>query len=192
MRNVLRFARSQMQSYAAFLRGVNLASHRRVSSAQLREMYEAMGFEDVGTFRSSGNVVFSGPDAPLPKLTARVEQGMAEALGWHVEVFLRTAEEVRAIAAFEPFEQKRVAASNGKLQVSLCLEKPSAQARKQVLALATDEDPLVFGERELYWLPSGGQLESELDLKTIEKLIGPTTRRTMGTIEQLAAKFFAD
>jgi uncharacterized protein (DUF1697 family) len=181
-----------MPKYAAFLRGVNLASHRRVSSTQLREMYEAMGFENVGTFRSSGNVVFEGPRSPLPKLTARVEKGMAEALGWDVQVFLRTADEVRAIAAHQPFDPRLVGASNGKLQVSLCVEKPSAQAREQVLALATEEDPLVFGERELYWLPSGGLLESELDLKTIEKLIGPTTRRTKGTMELLAEKFFPD
>jgi uncharacterized protein (DUF1697 family) len=180
-----------MPSYVAFLRGVNLASHRRVSSAQLRAMYEEMGFEDVGTFRSSGNVVFAGPSTPHPKLTARVEKGMADALGWDVQVFLRSADEVREIAAHEPFDPRLVEASNGKLQVSLCLEKPSAQVRKQVLALATDEDPLLFGERELYWLPSGGQLESELDLKAIEKLIGPTTRRTKGTMELLAAKFFS-
>jgi uncharacterized protein (DUF1697 family) len=42
--------------------------------------------------------------------------------------------------------------------------------------------------RELYWLPSGGLLESDLDLKAIEKLLGADTRRTMGTIEQIAAK----
>jgi hypothetical protein len=34
----------------------------------------------------------------------------------------------------------------------------------------------------------GGQLESELDLKAIEKLLGTDTRRTMGTLEQIAAK----
>jgi uncharacterized protein (DUF1697 family) len=181
-----------MGKYAAFLRGVNLASHRRVSSAQLRQMYEGMGFEEVGTFRSSGNVVFACPSAPLPELKSRVEKGMAEALGWEVEVFLRTADEVRAIAAYEPFDRRLVDASNGKLQVSILPAKPSAKVRKEVLAMATDEDPLAFGERELYWLPSGGLLESELDLRAIEKLIGPTTRRTKGTMELLAEKFFPD
>jgi uncharacterized protein (DUF1697 family) len=116
---------------------------------------------------------------------------MQEALGWEVQVFLRTDQEVREIAAFEPFEPGLVEASNGKLQVSLCVEKPSAQVRSQVLAMATEEDPLVFGERELYWLPSGGLLESGLDLNAIDKLIGPTTRRTKGTMDLLAEKFFA-
>jgi hypothetical protein len=67
---------------------------------------------------------------------------------------------------------------------------PSAATTKKVLALATDQDPLAFGKRELYWLPSGGTLESELDRKAIESLLGPTTMRTKGTVELLAAKFF--
>jgi hypothetical protein len=70
-------------------------------------------------------------------------------------------------------------------------KKPAAAARKEVLSLASDDDGLTFGERELYWLPSGGTLESTLDRARIEKLVGPTTSRTMGTMEQLAAKFFS-
>jgi uncharacterized protein (DUF1697 family) len=177
--------------YAAFLRGVNLGANRRVSGAELRAAFEAMGFEDVGTFRASGNVVFGGASGSESALQARVEEGLREATGMEILVFLRSADELRAIAEFAPFKPARVAKSNGKLQVSILPKKPTAAARKKVLALATDEDPLVFGERELYWLPSGGLLESDLDLKGIEKLVGPSTRRTMGTMEQLAAKFFS-
>jgi hypothetical protein len=75
--------------------------------------------------------------------------------------------------------------------VSLLASKPPASARKQVEALATEEDRLAFGERELYWLPSAGTMESGLDRKEIEQLLGPLTQRTKGTIEALAAKFFA-
>jgi hypothetical protein len=83
-----------------------------------------------------------------------------------------------------------VEASKGKLQVSMLSAKPSAAKQKQVLALATDDDLLAFGKRELFWLPSGGTLESTLDRKAIDKLLGPTTMRTKGTVEQLTAKFF--
>ena len=46
--------------------------------------------------------------------------------------------------------------------------------------------------RELYWLPSGGISESDLDLKTLEGLLGPWTMRTKGTVDQIAAKLTAD
>ncbi len=86
---------------------------------------------------------------------------------------------------------ERVEASSGKLQVSLLAKLPPAQGRKAVLAQATAQDRLAFGERELYWLPSGGMLESGLDRKEIDTLVGLSTRRTMGTIEQIANKHFA-
>jgi uncharacterized protein (DUF1697 family) len=180
-----------MQQYAAFLRGVNLGSHRRVSSGQLRSAFEEMGFEDVGTFRSSGNVVFGGASGSAAKLKARVEEGLLEALGLEIAVFLRTGDELRAIAEHDPFPPDLVSASKGKLQVLLLPNKPAGAAREEVVSLASDDDRLVFGECELYWLPSGGTLESTLDRARIEKLVGPTSSRTKGTMEELARKFFA-
>jgi uncharacterized protein (DUF1697 family) len=172
--------------YAAFLRAVNLGRNRRVTSARLKSLFEEAGAEEVATFRTSGNVVF---DAPRDMARA-LEKHLEKELGHEVVIFLRTAKELKEIAAHEPFPSKRVEASKGKLQVSLLDKKPTAATRKKVLALATEQDPLAFGERELYWLPSGGTMESELDRKAIDKLLGPTTMRTKGTVELLAAKFF--
>jgi uncharacterized protein (DUF1697 family) len=173
--------------YAAFLRAVNLGRNRRVTSAQLQSLFEEVGAQDVATFRTSGNVVFESPR----DIVRALEKHLEKALGHEMVIFMRTAAELEAIAAYEPFGPKRVEKSKGKLQVSLLDKKPTAVTRKKVLALATEQDPLAFGKRELYWLPSGGTLESELDRKTIEKLLGPTTMRTKGTVDQLYAKYFA-
>jgi uncharacterized protein (DUF1697 family) len=180
-----------MADHAAFLRGMNLGG-RRITNADLRIQFEAMDLADVGVFRASGNVVFTAPDETEAALCARIEEALAAGLGYAVPTYLRTAAQVRAIAAEQPFPAAEVAASNGKLQVALLLEAPNPTVKKEVLALATPEDRLVFGQRELYWLPSGGLLESELDLKAIDRLLGPATRRTKGTMEQLAAKYFPD
>ena len=177
-----------MQRYVAFLRGMNLGG-RRIKNEELRRHFEEMGFEEVATFRASGNVIFAPPKREAEsRLASRVEAELDERLGYDVPVFLRGAEEIAAIAAHRPFPAKAVEGSKGKLQVSLLKKKPTAAAKKKVLALATEEDLLAIEERELFWLPSGGMLESDLDLKAIEGLLGPDTRRTMGTIEQIAAK----
>ncbi len=180
-----------MSKHAAFLRGVNLGPRRRVSSAQLRSLFEEIGFEDVATFRSSGNVVFEADREPRAKLAGRIERAFVESLGWESMVFVRGADELRAIAAHEPFDRKLVAASKGKLQVSLLDAKPSAAKWSQALALATERDLLARGARELYWLPSGGTRDSTLNTKAIAELLGPTTMRTKGTIEQLVGKYLA-
>jgi uncharacterized protein (DUF1697 family) len=181
-----------MTRYAAFLRGINVGGHR-ITNDELRKACEAVGLEDVATFRASGNVIFAADDGQDPDaIVDRIESGLGATLGYEVPVFLRTAAEVRAIASHQPFPTKLVAASAGKLQVSLLAARPSAQAKKTVLALADDEDRLAMRDRELYWLPSGGLLESELDQKVVETALGLSTRRTKGTMEQVAAKFFAD
>jgi uncharacterized protein (DUF1697 family) len=176
--------------YAAFLRGINV-SGRRVKGPDLCAPFEAVGAGEVATFRASGNVIFTARREPPAKLTARIEEALEAALGYDVAVFLRSAAEVGEIAGHEPFPAADVEASEGKLQVSLLAKLPAPKARKTVLTLATDQDRLAFGARELYWLPSGGILESELDWKEIDALAGLSTRRTMGTIEQIAAKHFA-
>jgi uncharacterized protein (DUF1697 family) len=178
-----------MKRYVAFLRGMNLGN-RRIKNDELRRHFEQMGFGEVATFRASGNVIFSSAGKEKEAdLAQRVEAELDARLGYDVPVFLRSMKEVAAIAAQEPFAPKLIEKSKGKLQVSLLAKKPSAAAKKKVLALAGDEDLLAIEGRELYWLPSGGLLESDLDLKAIETLVGSDTRRTMGTIEQIASKY---
>jgi uncharacterized protein (DUF1697 family) len=172
--------------YAAFLRAVNLGRNRRVTGAELKRLFEAAGAEDVSTFRTSGNVVYEAPRDMTRKLEAELEK----ALGHEMVIFTRDARELKRIVAAEPFPPPEVEASKGKLQVLLLGDKPTAAATKKVLALATDEDRLAFGERELFWLPSGGTQTSTLDTNAIADALGKMTQRTMGTIDALTTKFF--
>jgi uncharacterized protein (DUF1697 family) len=177
--------------YAAFLRGINLGRQRRVGGAELRDLFANLGFDDVATFRTSGNVVFAAADERESEIGRRIEHALQTSLGYEVAVFLRSEKQLRALADVRPFTPVELKRSKGKQQVMLLSKKPSARARAKVLELATDENALAFGDRELHWLPSGGTRDSGLDLSAVESLIGPTTMRTKGTIDQLAAKYFA-
>ena len=177
-----------MPRHVAFLRGMNLGG-RRITNDDLRAAFEALDLTGVATFRASGNVVFDGPDGiGGPKVSAKIEAGLADALGYEVPVFLRSCRQVAAIAGSQPFDSGEVRASSGKLQVALLPDPPGKRVREEALGMATDEDRLAIKGSELFWLPSGGISESDLDLKTLESELGPWTMRTMGTIEQIAAK----
>jgi uncharacterized protein (DUF1697 family) len=179
-----------MERYVAFLRGMNLGG-RRIKNDELRREFGTLGFADVACFRASGNVIFDAEEGDETALTGQIEAGLEASLGYAVPVFLRSGAELRPIAAREPFEASLVGASKGKLQVALLLGAPTKAQRKAALDLATDEDRLAIDGRELYWLPSGGMSESELDLKAIGDALGLTTIRTKGTIDQIAAKYFS-
>jgi len=179
-----------MERYVAFLRGMNLGG-RRIKNEQLRAEFEALGFAGVACFRASGNVVFGAGAADEAPLAARIEAGLGEALGYEVPVYLRAEGELRGIAGHEPFGADAIGASKGKLQVVFLSAEPGAEDRERALSIATDDDRLAIEGRQLYWLPKGGLSESELDLKAIAAALGPTTIRTKGTVDQIAAKYLA-
>jgi uncharacterized protein (DUF1697 family) len=181
----------QAKTYAAFLRGINLGRRRRVSATELRSLFAELGFSCVATFRTSGNLIFTATAGSMVKTTNRIQQGLSKSLGFEVTVFLRSAAEMRALAAHQPFTPSVVKRSKGKLQVILLAASPPARVRKNVLGLANPADRLDFGKRELFWLPSAGTRNSALDVKAIEAEVGVTTMRTKGTIDEFAAKYFA-
>jgi uncharacterized protein (DUF1697 family) len=176
-----------MPRYAAFMRGINLGKARRVSAAALCEAFG--DFEDVAAFRASGNVVFSAPRQAPTKLEQRIENAVAKKLGFDSAALVRSEADLRRIAEAKPFPAKAVSASDGKLQVLLLKRKPTAAGRKALLALANKDDKLVQEGKELYWLPKTGIRDSKIATQ-VDKLHGPTTIRTKGTMEQMYEKFF--
>jgi uncharacterized protein (DUF1697 family) len=173
----------------AFLRGMNLGG-RRITNDDLRERFAELGFEGLATFRASGNVIFEAEREAESKLIDRIEKGLKKSLGYEVPVFLRTAAQITATAAHEPFTKKQITASQGKSQVGMLSRKPPKRAADQVLAMASKDDLLDLQGRELFWLPKGGLLETGLDLKLIAKLLGDMTVRTKGTIDLIVEKHF--
>ena len=163
---------------------MNVGGHR-ITNDDLRAAFGRLGFEDVGVFRASGNVAF---DASEGDHTEKIEGGLESELGYAVPTFVRTAEEMRTLAADEPFDARTLGAAKGKLQVVFLRKRPP----KSVLDRATSSDRLALGPgAELYWLPSGGLMESTLGMDGLEDVVGVSTTRTKGTVEQVAKKFFA-
>jgi uncharacterized protein (DUF1697 family) len=173
-------------SYAAFLRAINV-SNRRVTKDRLVAAFEACGFEGVSTFRASGNVLFAAPGKAKPK-QAEMEAALEAELGFEVPVFVRSAAQLSKIAALEPFTPEQVKAAKGKLQVAFLPKKPSKAKAAEAMALELDSDPLAIEGAELLWLPAAGTQTSDLDLKALERAVGPWTMRTIGTVEQIADK----
>ncbi|MFF1902038.1 DUF1697 domain-containing protein [Kitasatospora sp. NPDC058218] len=88
--------------YIAFLRAVNVGG-RTVKMERLRALFTELGLADVGSYIQSGNVFFGTGEPDRAALTLRIEEHLAEALGYPVPVMLRTVDEVAALLAAEPF-----------------------------------------------------------------------------------------
>ena len=175
-----------MSTWVAFLRGMNLGG-RRITNEELCAHFEGLGLENVRAFQASGNVLFETEASDRAALVSHIEKGLAAALEYEVPTFLRDAREVRAIAAHRPFDED-LRATGRKVQVALLSRPASPEARDSVQARGSDADLLICEEREIYWAPLLGVGRSELDWKAIEKLVGPVTVRTQGTMQRIAAR----
>ena len=102
----------------------------------------------------------------------------------------RTAH-THAIAAATLFEDDAIASATSKPQVILLLDALDEAANSAVASLSTEVDQLVVDGREVHWLPVGGVGRAALDLDGLARITGPTTVRTAGTIQRMAAKFLA-
>jgi len=174
--------------YVAFLRAINVGGHT-VKMEELRRHFADFGIEGATTFIASGNVLFEAADAASPDLERRIERGMHAALGYEVITFVRSDEEITAIAAFAPFPD--AAAKSGDTSYVLFLQQPpDAAVRRRVADLSTDADLFRVHERELYWLRRGSLLESTVKDVEIARALGraPTTSRNVNTVRRLAAK----
>src|ERR1043165_9207123 len=99
-------------AYVALLRAVNVGGTGKLPMTTLKSMCDAAGFDCATTYIASGNVVFrstKGEAAVKAVLEKRLEAFARKP----VAVFVRTAAEMRAVAANNPFagrEGNRVSA----------------------------------------------------------------------------------
>jgi uncharacterized protein (DUF1697 family) len=91
-----------MTSYVALLRAVNVAGTGKLLMSELRKMGEACGFTDVRTFIASGNLLFTS-ELREPEVREALEERLAVYARKHVPVLVRTADEMGAIIATNPF-----------------------------------------------------------------------------------------
>jgi uncharacterized protein (DUF1697 family) len=90
-----------MKAYIALLRGINVGGKRKVAMADLRNAFESEGFEDVGTYIQSGNVLFDS-DAPRASLENDLEAMLDRRLALPIVVVVRSHVQLRNIVTKAP------------------------------------------------------------------------------------------
>lgn len=176
----------------AFLRGINVGG-KTVKKELLLPVFENLGLAGVESFLASGNVVFDAPPRASAKtLAQKLEAALLDQIGLSTIVFVRTPDELVAIAACSPFDEaeRQIAGQDGTTNVSLFAEPPAAGNQARILALSTKDDLLRFAGRELYWVSRTKMSQSPLFAVSFEKLAGlPATMRNLNTIRRLVAKY---
>jgi uncharacterized protein (DUF1697 family) len=176
-----------MPRLVAFLRAINVGGPT-VTMDHLRTEFEALGFTGVETFIASGNVIFETRAAAGRALERRIAARLAGALGYEVATFVRTGDEVTAIARHEPFTAATRSGA-GALVVGFLTDPLTPAGRNALMALRTDIDDFEVRGREVFWLCRTKQSESKFSNAVFERVLNVrATFRSTTTVVRLVAK----
>lgn len=169
----------------ALIRGINVGRAKRVAMADLRALFEDLGYRDVRTLLNSGNVVFSAPGKATATPAARIEKALSMQLGLSARVMVLTAAEVAAIVADNPLGK---AADNPSRLLVAVLGNPADRTRlKPLTQLKWDPEALAIGARVAYlWCPDG-MIASPLAEAVGRILRDAATTRNWATVTKIHA-----
>lgn len=141
-------------------------------------MCDVAGFKSARTYIASGNVVFKSSLAEA-KVKATLEAALAAYAGKPVSVLVRTAEEMAAVLANNPFPEMP-----GNRTHAFFLDKAApADALQAVSGQATEQIGLLRkGTREIYVYYPDGAGASRLKIPAAKN----ATARNMNTVAKLA------
>lgn len=165
-----------MTPYVALLRAVNVGGTGALPMAELRAMGAACGYANVRTYIASGNLLFES-DLCESEVKAALETRLESYAGKPVPVLVRTAEEMTAILAANPF-----ADANGSRYLVYFLDcSPASDIIDTVKGRQGER--IAWGVREIY--VDYGENIRDTKLKfSAEK---SSTARNMNTVAKLVA-----
>jgi uncharacterized protein (DUF1697 family) len=173
-------------TYLAFLRAVNVGS-RTIAMDRLRAAGEAMGFGDVRTVLTSGNLVLTDEEPDPDRVARRLEAGCRDRLGLATEVMVRDVTTLESVIDRNPFPEF-AQQDPSHLLVVLLKEPPRPDAAAAFAdGLPGPEEGRVVGAHAFVTYPAGiGR--SRLTLPRIEAALGTRgTGRNWNTVRRVAA-----
>jgi uncharacterized protein (DUF1697 family) len=164
-----------MPAYIALLRALNLMGTRGLPMTHLKTLCEDLGFQSVRTWIASGNVVLQSRKSESA-VKSTLEAALSKRMGRPVGVLVRTAPQIAAVLAANPFP-----ANHNSHVMAIFLDTAPTPDALTTLKNHTKEQ-LRLGLREIYVHYPDGQGQSRLIIPALK--LG--TARNMNTIAKLA------
>lgn len=173
-----------MKTYIALLRGINVGGHKKLKMADLKLLFETLGFEDVVTYIQSGNVVFSSKDSK--DFSEIISREIEVRFGWEVPVLVKTADSIAQILNDCPFAVTKKAEAYFMLLAS----QPKKELMEAVAKISYPNEEFVLSPECVYTYFGNGYGNAKMNNNFFEKKleVAATTRnyRTLAKLVELA------
>jgi uncharacterized protein (DUF1697 family) len=142
-------------THLALLRGINVGGKNILPMKELAKMFADEGCTDVRTYIQSGNVIFNAPLRLAGRIPVRIAARIEKRFGYRTHLILRTVEQLRIVAARNPF--LKVGVDKKWLHVMFLAELPDPGSARGLDSKAFLPDAFMVCGREVYLhLPNGG------------------------------------
>ncbi|MBU6268623.1 MAG: DUF1697 domain-containing protein [Sphingomonadales bacterium] len=175
-----------MHRYVALFGSINVGSNR-VTMADLRHAFAREGFDNVETVVASGNVLFDFDDRPSDGLEDLFAHMMADRFDIRSFVAVRTAAELAALLAGNPYAD----GDEAKVHALLLSGEPDPAALARLIADHAPRGPerISAGPRALYIDYVDGVAGSRLSNAFIERRLNCSgTARNIRSLQRILAK----
>lgn len=178
-----------MPRYVALLRAINVGGHT-VKMDELCALFESLRLSRVESVIASGNVLFDARASDPAAIETRIEAKLKRALGYEVDTFVRTLEDLDEVVAHEPpFAAADPILPGHTLHVIFTRSAIGRESRDKLAALCTSYDDLHAHGREVYWRTRGRSSDSKITPAMFARAMpGSGTARNITTVRKLAAR----
>jgi uncharacterized protein (DUF1697 family) len=170
--------------YLALLRGINVGGKNKLSMKDLIGVFTDSGCEHVKSYIQSGNVIFDAAPDVAARLPDVISARIAERFGYRTPVVLRTAAELAAVIAHNPF--LGAGCAEDALHVYFLADQPDPRRVGQLDPDRSPPDRFEVSGREVYLRLPIGMARTKLTNAYFEsKLVTMSTARNWRTVTKL-------
>lgn len=169
-----------MNTYIAFLRGINVGGKNSLPMKQLVAILQGVGARNVKTYIQSGNAVFQSAEKDLAQLAKNLAAEIKQRHGFEPYIHILTFEAIKQAIAQNPFPEAEADPSS--LHLGFLADKPDSPNLEKLTSLKKASERFHLGDGVFYLHAPEGIGRSKLAAST-EKLLGVTmTDRNWRTV----------
>lgn len=169
-----------MKTYISILRGINVSGQKKIKMADLKALYEKLGFSDVQTYIQSGNVVFKAKETEANKLEKLIFDAIQKEYGFDVPNLILTAKEVEEALNNNPFKDIE------KMYFTFLTETPQQENIEKLKTYSFEEEYYELNGKVIYSHFPNGAGRAKMNNNFFEnKLKVMATSRNLNTTQKL-------
>lgn len=176
-----------MTKYIALLRGIS-PSNPNMRNEKLRGVFDNLGFYNVQTVISSGNVLFETKSRNIEELESVIEKALPEQLDFSSITIICSKEELQLLVDENPFKDINDT-SESKLNVTFLKNKPNTEIEFPYYAENKGFTVLCTRDRAIFSVVDLTRAKTPDLMRWLEKEFGKEiTTRTLKTVIRILNK----